>query len=73
VVVVDDIEQNVAFRAFARAHPQEPTVVCDADDGRAQFGCLLRARSAPAGAWPESRRPRHRVCARLSAQSLLPR
>ncbi len=50
LVVVDDIEQNAAFRAFARAHPQASTLVCDADDGRAQFGCLLHARSAVPGA-----------------------
>jgi predicted O-methyltransferase YrrM len=40
LVVIDDIEQNAAFRAYARAHPQAHALVCDADDGRAQFGCL---------------------------------
>jgi predicted O-methyltransferase YrrM len=42
VAIVDDIEQNAAFTAFARAHPDARAVVCDAADGRSQFGCLFR-------------------------------
>jgi hypothetical protein len=40
--IVDDIEQNAAFTAFARAHPDAHALVCDAADGRSQFGCLIR-------------------------------
>jgi predicted O-methyltransferase YrrM len=42
VAIVDDIEQNAAFTAFACAHPDARALVCDAADGRSQFGCLFR-------------------------------
>jgi len=48
VALVDDVEQNAAFGSFAREHPEATALVCDAADGRSQFGCLLR--SAPARA-----------------------
>jgi Methyltransferase domain len=50
VALVDDVEQNAAFSSFAREHPEAATLVCDAADGRSQFGCLLRSGSARAAA-----------------------
>jgi Methyltransferase domain len=44
--LVDDVEQNAAFASFARKHPEATALVCDAADGRSQFGCVLR--SSPA-------------------------
>jgi hypothetical protein len=46
VVLVDDIEQNAAFGSFARAHADAKALVCDAADGRSQFGCLVRSPTA---------------------------
>jgi hypothetical protein len=46
IVLADDVEQNAAFGSFARAHADAKALVCDAADGRSQFGCLLRSRSA---------------------------
>jgi predicted O-methyltransferase YrrM len=40
--LVDDVERNVAFGRFTRAHPEADALLCPADDGRALFGCLLR-------------------------------
>jgi Methyltransferase domain len=45
VALVDDVEQNAAFGSFARRHPEVSAIVCDAADGRSQFGCLLRSSS----------------------------
>jgi hypothetical protein len=42
--LVDDVERNVAFGRFTRAHPEAGALVCPADDGRALFGCLVRDR-----------------------------
>ncbi len=44
VALVDDVERNVAFGRFTRAHPEAGALVCPADDGRALFGCLVRDR-----------------------------
>jgi hypothetical protein len=46
VALVDDLQQNAAFRRFAHEHPEAKALVCDATDGRSQFGCLLRSGSA---------------------------
>jgi hypothetical protein len=46
VAIVDDVEQNAAFAAFTGAHPEARAVVCEAADGRSQFGCLQRPRPA---------------------------
>lgn len=46
IVLVDDVEQNAAFGSFARAHADAKALVCDAADGRSQFGCLLRSPTA---------------------------
>lgn len=43
VALVDDIEQNAAFAAFTRRHRDATALVCEAEDGLAQFGCLLHA------------------------------
>jgi hypothetical protein len=45
-VLVDDVEQNAAFGSFSREHPSAGALVCDAADGRSQFGCLLCSSSA---------------------------
>jgi hypothetical protein len=45
-VLVDDVEQNAAFGSFTREHPSARALVCDAADGRSQFGCLLPSSSA---------------------------
>lgn len=39
--LVDDVDRNRGLHAFAAAHPGVPVLVSLADDGRAQFGCLL--------------------------------
>jgi hypothetical protein len=31
------------FGSFSRAHADAKALVCDAADGRSQFGCLLRS------------------------------
>ena len=46
VAIVDDVEQNAAFAAFTGAHPDARALVCDAADGRSQFGCLQRSEPA---------------------------
>lgn len=45
-VLVDDVEKNVAFRSFTSKHPEAAALVCTADDGRAQLGCLVRSTNA---------------------------
>ena len=42
VALVDDVEQNAAFGSFAREHPEATALVCDAADGRSQFGRRVR-------------------------------
>jgi hypothetical protein len=42
VAIVDDADRNAAFGDFARAHPNAPSFVFRADDGRALFGCVLK-------------------------------
>jgi hypothetical protein len=41
-VVVDDVERNEAFRAFARLHPEALTFIAPADDRHALFGVALK-------------------------------
>jgi Methyltransferase domain len=50
VALVDDVERNVAFGRFTRAHPEAGALVCPADDGRALFGCLVRDDGGPIAA-----------------------
>lgn len=42
--VVDDIERNPAFEAFAETHADARATACTADDRRAYFGWLLKIR-----------------------------
>ncbi|MGZ4201062.1 MAG: hypothetical protein ACXVRH_03270, partial [Thermoleophilaceae bacterium] len=46
-VLADDIQQNAAFGAFAADHPDALALVAAADDGLAQFGCLLPRAQKP--------------------------
>jgi hypothetical protein len=41
--VVDDIDRNAAFGQFGAGHPNSVALPIAADDGRALFGCLVKA------------------------------
>jgi predicted O-methyltransferase YrrM len=47
VVLVDDVERNEALRTFTSRHGDASVLVCDADDGVAQFGLIVRRPKSP--------------------------
>jgi hypothetical protein len=42
VVLIDDVEKNVATGRFLKAHPETASVIAPSDDGKVLLACIVK-------------------------------